>query len=86
MKITVSMKGCIHCNVVGKNPRSSDYVLKDGLEMFIEGGIRNISRGGKWIRSAGWGRHLGRDKNRFCIWGTWVERWFGQELEVTKAI
>ena len=30
-KIIVVTKGCILCNFFGENPRSSDFVLKDGL-------------------------------------------------------
>ena len=39
VRITVSKKGCIRSNVVGKNPQSSFFVLKYELDLLIEGGI-----------------------------------------------
>ena len=77
-KITVSVKVCICCNYVGDNPRSSEFVLKYGLEMLIEWVIRTISIFGRWIRSVGWAYTSVGTKIRLCNWGEWVERWFFQ--------
>ena len=53
LKITLSTKRCICGNVIGNNPHSSVLVVKDGLKMFIERVISNISRDRIWNRSVG---------------------------------
>ena len=65
---------------------SSDFVLKYGLKMLIEGGIRTRSRGIRFIRSVGWENKSTRTKTRLRSWGAWAERWFGWEVEVTEVI
>ena len=67
MKITVLKEGCIRCNVVGENPHSSDFVMKDGLEMIVEGVIRTRSRSGRWSRSVGWTETSTRTKTTFYL-------------------
>ena len=78
--IAVSTKGCIHCNIVGKNTHSREFVMKYVLEMFIEGGISTIRSGWTWIRSVCWEVALTWNKTKLRIWGVWVERWFGLEM------
>ena len=78
VNITVSTKGCICGNVVGNNPHYSDFMLKYGVEMSIEGGIKTSSRDGKLSRMFGWADTSNRTKTRLRIWCTWVERCFGR--------
>ena len=86
VKTTVSVKGYILCYVVVKDPRSSDFVLKYGLEMLIEGGRMNIIIDVGWNRSGGWADTLTRTKTRIRSWGAWVERWFGREINIPKML
>ena len=72
MDITVYKKRCIICNVVGNNTRPSDFVMKYGLEMLIEVGIRTISIGEIWIRSVSWAETSNSNKKRFYSWGAWA--------------
>ena len=74
--ITVSTKGCICGNVVGNISHSSEFMLKYGVEMSIEGGIKTSSRDGKLRRMFGWADTSNRNKTRIRIWCAWVERCF----------
>ena len=77
INIIVYIKGCIHCNDVDNNPRFSDFSLKGELEIFIEGVIMTISRGGRLSRSGGCYDTSNRKKTRLRSLVTWMERWFG---------
>ena len=79
VNIIVAKYGYIRCGVVGKNFLSSECLFIYGLEVLVGWGNR---RGVRGCRSFFCVDAAARTETMLRIWVAWIERWFGQDMEI----